>query len=314
MHRRDFLHSAGVSITALNLPAISNFDASPNKKKAVRFAHLTDIHVKPEKVAESGMAEALHHVQSSRNKVDFIINGGDSIWDALKEEKSKTQELFSLFNNILKNENSLPVYHCIGNHDVWGWMANEETLKQDRLYGKVWVVEALHLPARYYRISKANWDIFFLDSTQLNPEDGYIAKLDEEQYQWLEQELGRVAKDRFICLVSHIPILSICAGLFLEKTEPNGDLKILRNLMHSDFFRLKKLFLQFPNIRLCISGHIHLQDELEYAGTWYFCNGAVSGNWWKGKFQEFSPAYAVMELYDDGTFSREMVPYSNPGN
>lgn len=309
MRRRDFLHSAGTSFAALNLPAFSNFEASHNKKKAVRFAHLTDIHVKPEKVAESGMANALHHVQSLKNKVDFIVNGGDSIWDALKEEKSKTKDQFTLFTNILKSENGLPIYHCIGNHDIWGWLTDAESQKQDRLYGKVWVVEVLQLPERYYRISKANWDIFILDSTQPNPESGYIAKLDEEQYEWLEEELGRIAKDRFICIVSHIPILSICAGLFLEKTEPNGDLKILRNLMHTDFFRLKKLFLHYPNIQLCISGHIHLQDELEYAGTRYFCNGAVSGNWWKGSFQEFPPAYAVMELYEDGNFSREMISY-----
>ncbi|HLG40721.1 MAG TPA: hypothetical protein VI461_13675, partial [Chitinophagaceae bacterium] len=109
--------------------------------------------------------------------------------------------------------------------------------------------------------------------------------------------------------VSHIPILSICAGLFFNKTETNGDLKIQRNLMHTDFITLKKLFMQSPNIKVCLSGHIHLQDELDYLGIKYYCNGAVSGNWWNGSFQEFAPAYAVIELNNDGSSSRKMIEY-----
>jgi hypothetical protein len=133
--------------------------------------------------------------------------------------------------------------------------------------------------------------------------------LDEAQYNWLEEELKTTPASQFICMVSHIPILSICASLFFNKNESNGDFKIQRNLMHSDFFRIKKLFLAYPNIRTCISGHIHLQDELTYLGIKYYCNGAVSGNWWKGTFQEFPPAYAVMELFDDGSSKRTFYAY-----
>lgn len=162
---------------------------------------------------------------------------------------------------------------------------------------------------RYYSFSKNNWHFIVLDSTQLNPAGGYIGKLDEGQLEWLQQELAAVPADKFICIVSHIPVLSICSGLFFDKTETNGDLLIKRNLMHTDFLVLKKIFAKYPNIRVCISGHIHLQDEVEYLGIKYYCNGAVSGNWWKGSFQEFSPAYAVMELFDDGTSKRTMIKY-----
>jgi len=173
----------------------------------------------------------------------------------------------------------------------------------------VWVVEELAMPKRYYRFIKSNWHIIVLDSTQLNPAGGYIGKLDEDQFDWLQQELKTVPPNEFVCIVSHIPILSICAGLFFDKTEPNGDLKIQRNLMHTDFLRIKKLFTQHPQVRVCLSGHIHLQDEVEYLGVKYYCNGAVSGNWWGGAFQEFDPAYAVMELYADGNVKRDIVPY-----
>ena len=79
--------------------------------------------------------------------------------------------------------------------------------------------------------------------------------------------------------------------------------------MHTDFISLKKLFMGYPNIKVCLSGHIHLQDELDYLAIKYYCNGAVCGNWWKGSFQEFAPAYVVIELYDDGRSVRTMMNY-----
>lgn len=255
------------------------------------------------------MAKALQHVQQLPRGVDFIINGGDSIMDSLEADKQTTQRQWDLFRSILKKENSLPIYHCIGNHDVWGWFIKQNKPETDKLYGKAWVVDTLEIRNRFYSFSKGKWHFIVLDSTQLNPAGGYIAFLDREQLDWLKQELSATPTDQFICIVSHIPILSICAGLFFDRTEANGDLKIQRNLMHTDFLVLKKMFLQYSNIKLCLSGHIHLQDELNYLGIRYYCNGAISGNWWNGSFQEFAPAYAVIDLYEDGSFQHTMINY-----
>ncbi len=308
MKRKTFLQTSAAVISGSMLP-VASF-ATESKKKLIRFAHLTDVHLKPGLIPEAGLAKALGHAQQYRPGVDFIMNGGDIIMDALDADKAKTQTQWDLMKSVLKKENSLPLYHTIGNHDVWGWFIKENRPEADRLYGKVWAVEMLEMKNRYYSFNKGNWHFIVLDSTQLNPAGGYIGKLDTAQLEWLQQDLKDTPKDSFICIVSHIPILSICSGLYFEKTEANGDLMIKRNLMHTDFMALKKLFLQYPNIKTCISGHIHLQDELTYLGIHYYCNGAVCGNWWNGAFQEFDPAYAVMELYDDGSVKRTMVKYN----
>jgi 3',5'-cyclic AMP phosphodiesterase CpdA len=305
--RKTFLKTTVAAVGSSFLPAWCL--AGDQKKRGFRFAHITDIHVKPGIVPETGMAKALQHVQKLHPQVEFVINGGDSIWDAMEADKEHTQLQWDLFHSILQKENSLPIYHCIGNHDIWGWFIKENRPESDKLYAKAWVLESLRMKNRYYRFTKLNWHFIVLDSVQLNPAGGYIAYLDPEQLEWLKQELATIPKDEFICIVSHVPILSICAALFFEKTESNGDLKIQRNLMHTDFMPLKKIFVQFPNIKVCLSGHIHLQDELHYLGVKYYCNGAVSGNWWKGSFQEFAPAYAVLEVKEDGSFSRTMVNY-----
>ena len=309
MKRKTFLQASAAAIGGSLLPSLSFANTDSKSSKKIRFAHLTDIHVKPGIIPETGMAKAFHHAQQLKPQVDFIINGGDAIMDALEADKVKTQTQWDLYHKILKNENSLPVYHCIGNHDVWGWFVKENKPDNDKLYGKMWAIETLQLPNRFYSFTKNKWHFIVLDSTQLNPAGGYIGKLDPDQSDWLQQELSKVSVDDFICIVSHIPILSICAGLFFDKTEVNGDLKIQRNLMHTDFLTIKKIFLKYPNIKVCISGHIHLQDEVDYLGIKYYCDGAVSGNWWNGAFQEFAPAYAVIELYNDGSSKRTMMKY-----
>lgn len=307
MKRKSFIQN--VTALAGSSLVTSPLLAHTERKKTLRFAHLSDIHLKPGIDPEKGMAKALHHAQNLQPGISFIINGGDAIMDALAADKQKTATQFDLFKTILKNENSLPVHHTIGNHDIWGWFIKENRPEDDPQYGKLWVVDTFEMKNRYYSFTHQKWHFIVLDSTQLNPVGGYIARLDEPQLEWFKKELETVPKDHFICLVSHIPILSICAGLYFEKTEANGDLMIKRNLMHTDFLSLRKIFANYPQLKCCISGHIHMQDELAYQGIKYYCNGAVCGNWWKGAFNNFEPAYALMEFDDDGHTKRTMINY-----
>lgn len=307
MKRKTFLQSGFFAAGLAMLPDLAS--AEPKAaKKSFRFAFISDIHVKPGKVPEAGMAKAIQHIQNLKPKVDFIINGGDSIMDALAATKESTQTQWDLFHSIMEKENKLPVYPCIGNHDIYGWF-HKTPDPSDPLYGKSWAVNELKMSERYYHFTKGKWNFIVLDSTQLNPAGGYIGKIDDVQMEWLKNKLAEIPSDQFICFVSHIPILSICSGLFFDKTEANGDLMIKRNLMHADFLTLKPLFRKYPNIKTCLSGHVHLQDEVQYLNIEYFCNGAVCGNWWSGPYQEFDPAYALFEFFDDGTCKREMQFY-----
>lgn len=306
MKRKDFLKAAVTAAGLSVLPEAAS--AKVPAKRSFRFAFISDIHVKPERIAEEGMARSLQHIQKLKPKADFIVMGGDAIYDSLKATKEYTEKQWDVYQAILKKENNLPVYNCIGNHDIFGWY-NVPKETSDSLYGKAWALKELNLSSPYYHFNKEKWDFIVLDSTQERPEGGYIAGLDEEQFKWLEKKLEEIPSDHFISIISHIPILSICAGLYFGKNDPNGDLRIQYMLMHTDFFAIKELFNRYPNIKNCLSGHIHLQDEIEYNDIKYFCNGAVSGNLWKGLFYEFGPAYAVFDFYEDGSCKREMISY-----
>lgn len=305
MQRRKFIQNVSLLTAATTLPAVGH-TISIEKKSKFSVAFISDIHIKPSAEAEAGMKKALRNINQLKKQPDFIINGGDCVMDALAADREKTKTQWDLFNSIMKAENKLPVKYALGNHDIWAWQL-KDAVKTDPLYGKGWWLQQTGYAKTYYSYTHNDWHFIVLDSVQEN-NGGYIALLDDPQFVWLENELNN-HKEKFICIVSHIPIMSFCSAMFFKDMLPNGDWKLSRALLHTDARKIKDLFKKHPNIKTCLSGHIHLQDELTYLGIKYYCNGAVSGNWWGGAFQDFAPAYALFDFHSDGTVERKIVEY-----
>jgi 3',5'-cyclic AMP phosphodiesterase CpdA len=308
MNRRKFITNTSLLAMGSSIISSKTSAAPQGKNDSLQVAFLSDIHVKATPASEAGMRKAFQHVNSLKQKPDFIINGGDAIMDAMAATKAKTQEQWDVWNRVLDAENRLPLFHVIGNHDAWGWQVKDESIKTDPLYDKGWVLQQHKMPGRYYSFVQKNWKFIVLDSAHEN-NGGYISKIDDEQYNWLEKELQKTDSSQHICLVSHIPIVSFCAAMFQDENQPNGDWRISRALLHTDARKLTQLFSNYKNVRCCLSGHIHMQDAVEYKGIQYYCNGAVSGNWWGGAFKGFEPAYAIFKFLKNGNVAREMVQY-----
>lgn len=305
--RRAFLASASALLAGPL--AVSAWTNPAPRKRVLRIAHLTDVHVQPERNAAAGFAACLHHVQNQADKPDLILFGGDNIMDSFDQTRERTRIQWDVWHRVLKAECSLPYQSCIGNHDVWGWGPKSGAKPEDVGYGKAWAVEELRLPRRFYGFEKAGWKFLVLDSTQPNPNrHGYDGRLDEEQFAWLTAELRATLRTTPILILSHIPILAACA--FLDgHNEKSGDWVVPGSWMHLDARKLTALFHQHGNVKVCLSGHMHLVDAVQYLGTTYYCNGAVCGGWWKGKNQQFAEGYALVDLYDDGTSTCEYVTY-----
>ena len=88
--------------------------------------------------------------------------------------------------------------------------------------------------------------------------------------------------------------------------------------MHSDSQRIRKLFVQYPNVKLCLSGHTHQIDQVMLQGVGYCCNGAVCGYWWRGSSPqpadrfECPNGYGIVDLYDDGSWENHYTTYGWP--
>ena len=283
------------------------------KNRVLRIAHMTDFHVQPDGISTDGMARALRHAQAQADPPNVIFNTGDSIMDALGTDRSRTEQQWDTYNSILASENRLPIVHAIGNHDVWGWGLSDSGLMNHPMYGKEMAIRKLGLPNRYYSFDYASWHFIVLDSQQLtNPGSNppFIGRLDEEQYQWFVADVNAVAMSTNapICILSHMPILT-GGGFFTGLNEASGNWVVPSSIMHIDARRFRDIFVQYPQIRLCLSGHIHQHESLEYLGVRHISGGAICGNWWKGAFMDFPPAYVMVNLYDDGSSDSAFVPY-----
>lgn len=282
---------------------------TPARKRSIRIAHLTDIHVQPERKADQGMIACLHHVQRLRDKPDLILTGGDSIMDSFESTDSRTKLQWDIWHRNLKDECSLPVKSAIGNHDIWGWKkSRSKATGEEPNYGKKRATEMLRLDERYYSFDQGGWHFIVLDSTQSDGGEGYRAFLDDEQFDWLRRNLQSTAAGTPVLVLSHIPIISASAILW-SKRDNRGDFTIAGSLVHQDGIKIKDLFAKHRNVKLCLSGHLHHVDRVDYNGVTYLCNGAVSGNWWKGRHKDCDEGYAVIDLFDDGTFEHQYITY-----
>lgn len=295
MKRRNWLKNAGLAAgSALVTTRLesSHFDES---KVALKVAHITDVHLTTEAIPrfQACLKEII-----KKHKVDFFLNGGDSIMaaDYADITRDRVTELWKAWDTAMLTVKDFEVYSCLGNHDMW-WVAPS---KEDEMYGKDYVVKRLGIENRYYSFDKNGWHFIVLDGNNSG------TKLDDDQVQWLKKDLDALAPNTPTVLMSHYPALGVGPHFV------GG--------MHGDFKELKTIFWKHNDkVKAFLSGHNHLDDYATYNGVQYCCNGAMSGFWWgegdkesagKGYYLETPPGYAILTLYKDGTFKNEYIPHT----
>ena len=344
--RRGFLKAAAVMGTAAaGVGAVGGGRAeargSRDGKQAgdgsepFRIAHMTDLHIQPERRGREGVEACLAHVRGLSRAPGLLITGGDLVMDAFDQKFEKTKGLFELFASVMKEGSPAPIEHTMGNHDIWGWNKEKSGTNGAEVgWGKKYFQDALGVSSLHRSFDRGGWRIFILDSVQ--PGDGhfgYTAGLDDAQFEWLAGELAKTPKEMPVMCVSHIPILG--GGLVMAdgRVGERGTM-IEKPTMFNDAMRVVDLFSRHPNVRLCVSGHIHIVERLEFQGVTYWCGGAVSGAWWRTseadrdrrapKLGDQAGAknprplraingYSTIDLWTDGRFAVEYRGYGWKG-
>src|SRR5688500_11461566 len=87
--RRDALKALGaaaavgvVGWSPLAIARGADVNDARGRKRALRLAHVTDVHVQRERGADEGLAKCLRHIRELKDPPDLILGGGDGVMDA----------------------------------------------------------------------------------------------------------------------------------------------------------------------------------------------------------------------------------------
>ena len=100
--------------------------------------------------------------------------------------------------------------------------------------------------------------------------------------------------------------MTTLAGSYDQKT---GDWTVGGDSMTKNLNELKVLFRKHRHVKICLSGHTHQLDRVDYDGVSYLCGGAICGAWWKGANNGVMPGYRILDLNADGTFKEQYIPW-----
>lgn len=275
---------------ALFIFQLSSIYAQNKPEKEIVIAFLTDIHVQPERNAIEGFKKAINKVNEFNP--DYVITGGDLIFDALAVSFERADSLFNIYNELIKQIKA-PVYNTIGNHEIFGWYEKSGVSRDHEFFGKK--LYQSKLGKTFYSANLGGIKLFVLDSIEEVPEKGrYYGYVNEEQLNWLKDELSKTDTLTPIILTTHIPLLTTFSQIRNGSMAANERGLVVEN--SKDVFDLFKRH----NLRLVLQGHLHMYEDINIQNKIrIITGGAVSARWWTGPNEGLEEGFVLIKIKDD---------------
>lgn len=283
--RRELFSGLAASGAALAAP-----------KAKFTFVHVTDLHIQPERRAAEGCRQCVAAI--NRERPDFVVAGGDLVFDALAAPHQRARLLFDLYRDTMKRLDA-PLHNTLGNHDVFGLYERSGVSPAHPEYGKKMYEDLIG--RRYYSFDFQGWHFVVLDSVGFTPRRTYIGYIDDEQIDWLRQDLAKTGKTTPVVAVTHIPL----STGFLQWMKEGADPKMV---VVNNARTVLELLHQY-NIKAVLQGHTHICEVLEYRGCRYITSGSVSGRSWTGpQFGVHPEGFGILRVNGDA-ISWSYKPY-----
>jgi 3',5'-cyclic-AMP phosphodiesterase len=271
-------------ISALILVMIS----CQGQKDKFSFAFLTDIHVQPELHAGEGFQQAIQVVNEL--EPDFVLTGGDLVMDAFGQSFNRAEMLYQMYIDLSENF-EMPVYNTMGNHEIFGVSEGCGVESSHPEFGKNMYQK--RIGQLYYSFDYKGWHFMILDSVQLTPDHSYVGWIDDDQIEWIIQDLQSTAQENPIVLSTHIPLVSAYP---LFSGNPVGD--ELNSLIVSNAAEVLDLYKDH-NLKLVLQGHLHIVEDIYIGGIRFITAGAVSANWWEGPREGMEEGFGFFKIKGD---------------
>lgn len=300
LDRRGFLKRAAATGAAVALAGSRTLDwaATDPAPGTFDFVFFTDTHIEPELDATHGCDMCFRKIAGLRP--EFAIMGGDHVYDALGVGGRRAQQVFELYK---KTEQTLemPLYHTIGNHDVFGILAKSGAAPSDAGYGKKMFED--RMGKTYYSFDHKGWHFVVLDSIRPTEDRMWEARVDEKQLRWLTDDLKGVGPKAPVIGVIHVPLVTAFAT-YAERVAADRKYNTLTVENAPEVLAA----FEGHNIVAVLQGHTHINETVEYKKTQYITSGAVCGNWWHGPRMGVPEGFTVVSL-QDGRISTRYETY-----
>ena len=273
--------------------------------KTVTFAAFTDLHLDLMHDGEKRMEVFFREAEEA--DVDFIIQLGDlcyprGILGVAPEAILPVNLLIAMEHppiqpgkeTVLERLRSFPkpAYFVLGNHDM-DFCSKKEAM------------EVYNMSSPYYAFHLKGWHFLVLDGNHYRNDEGelkdfgYAASyyrdlpyLGKEQLDWLKNELTS----------SDEPAVLFCHQPMYRKVREFRDLTEFQEVISFVKKRGKK-------IRLCMNGHLHIDDLHIEEGTVFHSLNSIS-NFWAG--EEYETLRYAEEIDRDYPSLRYTFPYKKP--
>lgn len=273
------------------------------------FVFMTDIHLQPghkysglPQVPELSPHKAFAMAIDTINRIgpDFVISGGDQVYDAMRGQ-ARADSLFETFRTAI-GLLEMPVYLTVGNHDLFGIYEESPSGPEhpDYKYGKY----QRYFGKTYYSFDHKGWHFIVLNSLDA-ANFAYHGAFDSLQTEWLKQDLAGLTPETPVVVTLHLPMVSVMRQLYPPNDPGNGDNGWIRNRNEIlDIFR-------GHNLRLILQGHLHWMEDIYIMerDLRIITGGSVAGRPTWGGFRENEPPGFLLFNIEGQDISWKFIDY-----
>jgi predicted MPP superfamily phosphohydrolase len=228
---------------------------------------------------------------------DFVITGGDLIYDALGKSYPRADSLYTIYDSLQQLFN-MSVYNTMGNHEVFGLYEKSGVEVTHPEFGKKMFED--RIGKRYYSFDRDNWHIMVLDDIGFTDDRKYFAQVDSLQMEWIEHDLAKLAPNTNIIVSAHIPFETVFINHYFKNQGLSDSGIVVTN--GPEVLQL----YEGKNLKLVLQGHTHVLEDVFIDGIHFVTGGAVSAHWWRGPNFKTEEGFLLVKVYED-TFTYEYI-------